>query len=84
MRGFDIANTLAGNNHTGIFLNSTVWDILEGKRLAVKNILTDDVYYVDSEYLVVATGAVPFCPHLKMMIYPGGFHCSSNAKNDEQ
>ncbi len=60
MRGFDIANTLAGNNHTGIFLNSTVWDILEGKRLAVKNILTDDVYYVDSEYLVVATGAVPF------------------------
>ena len=30
MRGFDIAKTLAGDDHTGIFLNSTVWDILEG------------------------------------------------------
>ncbi|HOR75517.1 MAG: FAD-dependent oxidoreductase [Bacteroidales bacterium] len=73
MRGFDIANTLAGNNHTGIFLNSTVWDILEGKRLAVKNILTDDVYYVDSEYLVVATGAVPFLPAFKNDDLPGVF-----------
>lgn len=38
MRGFDIAKTLAGDSHDGIFLNSTVWDLLEGKRLAVKNI----------------------------------------------
>ena len=62
MRGFDIAKTLAGENHDGIFLNSTVWDLLEGKRIAVKNVLTDEIYYVDAEYLVVATGAVPFMP----------------------
>ncbi|HAW59804.1 MAG TPA: ferredoxin, partial [Bacteroidales bacterium] len=41
MRGFDIAQTLAGANHEGIFLNSTVWDILEGGRIAVKEISTD-------------------------------------------
>ena len=28
MRGFEIAKTLAGDNAEGIFLNSTVWDIL--------------------------------------------------------
>ena len=32
MRGFDIARTLAGENTDGIYLNSTVWDLLEGKR----------------------------------------------------
>lgn len=26
MRGFDIAKTLAGDDHSGIFLHSTVWD----------------------------------------------------------
>ena len=36
MRGFDIAKTLAGDDHSGIFLHSTVWDILQNKRIAVK------------------------------------------------
>lgn len=71
MRGFDIAKTLTGESHDGIFLNSTVWDILEGKRLAVKNINTDEVYYVDAEYLVVATGAVPFMPTFENDDLPG-------------
>mgnify|MGYP001811514027 FL=1 len=48
MRGFDIAKTLAGDDHSGIFLNSTVWDLLEGKRIAVKNIKTEEIYYVDA------------------------------------
>ncbi|MBR6441387.1 MAG: (2Fe-2S)-binding protein, partial [Bacteroidales bacterium] len=39
MRGFDIAKTLAGNSMDGILLNNTVWDILEGPRLAIKNIV---------------------------------------------
>lgn len=71
MRGFDIAKTLAGDSHEGIFLNSTVWDLLEGKRIAVKNILTDVIYYVDAEYLVVATGAVPFMPTFENDDLPG-------------
>jgi len=71
MRGFDIAKTLAGDNHDGIFLNSTVWDILEGKRLAVKNIRTDEIYYVDADYLVIATGAVPFLPTFENDDLPG-------------
>ncbi len=71
MRGFDIAKTLAGSNHDGIFLNSTVWDILEGKRLAVKNIRTEEIYYVDAEYLVTATGAVPFMPAFENDDLPG-------------
>ncbi|TVR68768.1 MAG: ferredoxin, partial [Marinilabiliales bacterium] len=56
MRGFDIANTLAGEDHGGIFLDSTVWDILEGNRLAVKNIKTNEIYYDDANHLVIATG----------------------------
>ncbi len=71
MRGFDIAKTLAGDDHSGIFLNSTVWDILEGNRIAVKNIRTDEIYYVDSEYLIVATGAVPFMPTFENDDLPG-------------
>ncbi|HEX7411889.1 MAG TPA: FAD-dependent oxidoreductase [Bacteroidales bacterium] len=71
MRGFDIAKTLAGDNHQGIFLNSTVWDILEGNRIAVKNILTEEIYYVDSDYLVAATGAVPFMPTFENDDLPG-------------
>jgi glycine/D-amino acid oxidase-like deaminating enzyme/thioredoxin reductase/Fe-S-cluster-containing hydrogenase component 2/bacterioferritin-associated ferredoxin len=71
MRGFDIAKTLAGDSHDGIFLNSTVWDILEGKRIAVKNIRTDEIYFVDAEYLVVATGAVPFMPTFENDDLPG-------------
>lgn len=71
MRGFDIAKTLAGDSHEGIFLNSTVWDILEGKRIAVKNINTEEIYYVDAEHLVVATGAVPFMPTFENDDLPG-------------
>ncbi|MDD2577317.1 MAG: 2Fe-2S iron-sulfur cluster-binding protein, partial [Bacteroidales bacterium] len=58
MRGFDIAKTLAGEDHEGIFLNSSVWDILEGKRVGMKNIETGEIFYIDSEHFVVATGAV--------------------------
>lgn len=71
MRGFDIAKTLAGDNHEGIFLNSTVWDILEGGRIAVKNIRTEEIYFVDASCLIVATGAVPFMPAFENDDLPG-------------
>lgn len=71
MRGFDIANTLAGEDHSGIFLDSTVWDLLEGKRLAVKNLKTQEIYYIDAEHLIVATGAVPFMPAFENDDLPG-------------
>ncbi len=71
MRGFEIARTLAGESLDGIFLDSTVWDILEGRRLAVKNISTQEVYYVDADHLVVATGAVPFMPTFENDDLPG-------------
>jgi len=71
MRGFDIATTLAGEDHSGIFLNSTVWDILEGKRVAVKNILEEEIYYIDCEQLIIATGAVPFMPTFENDDLPG-------------
>jgi glycine/D-amino acid oxidase-like deaminating enzyme/thioredoxin reductase/Fe-S-cluster-containing hydrogenase component 2/bacterioferritin-associated ferredoxin/ferredoxin len=73
MRGFDIAKTLAGDNIDGIFLNSTVWDIFEGGRIAVKNIVTEEIYFVDTEYLVIATGAVPFMPTFENDDLPGVF-----------
>ncbi|MCX6278251.1 MAG: FAD-dependent oxidoreductase [Bacteroidetes bacterium] len=71
MRGFDIAKTLAGDSHEGIFLNSTVWDILEGGRIAIKNIRSGEIYFVDAEYLIVATGAVPFMPAFENDDLPG-------------
>jgi glycine/D-amino acid oxidase-like deaminating enzyme/Fe-S-cluster-containing hydrogenase component 2 len=71
MRGFDIATTLAGEDHTAIFLNSTVWDILEGNRIAVKNTVTNEIYFIDTEYLVIATGAVPFMPTFENDDLPG-------------
>ena len=71
MRGFDIAKTLAGDSQEGILLNSTVWGILEGPRLAVKNIVSGDMAYVDAQYLVVATGAVPFMPAFENDDVPG-------------
>ncbi|MBI9067542.1 MAG: FAD-dependent oxidoreductase [Salinivirgaceae bacterium] len=71
LRGFDIAESLAGDNRDGIFLDSTVWDILENNRIAVKNISTDQIYYVDTEYLIVATGAVPFMPSFENDDLPG-------------
>lgn len=73
MRGFDIATTLAGENTDGIYLNSTVWDLLEGKRVAVKNIRTEEIFFVDADYLVVATGAVPFMPAFENDDLPGVF-----------
>ena len=71
MRGFDIAKTLAGDSHEGILLNYTVWDLLEGKRIAIKNIVSGDMAYVDAELLVVATGAVPFMPAFENDDVPG-------------
>jgi glycine/D-amino acid oxidase-like deaminating enzyme/Fe-S-cluster-containing hydrogenase component 2/bacterioferritin-associated ferredoxin len=62
LRGFDIAEQLAGDDHSGIMLDSTVFDILEGKRLAVKDLRKNEIYYVDAEYLVIATGAIPYMP----------------------
>ncbi|MDD4058866.1 MAG: FAD-dependent oxidoreductase, partial [Bacteroidales bacterium] len=71
MRGFDIANTLAGEDHSGILLDSVVWDILEGKRLVIKDIAKQEISYVDAEHLVIATGAVPFMPAFKNDDLPG-------------
>lgn len=71
MRGFDIAKSLAGDSMDGIYLNSTVWDLLEGKRVAVKNIQTEEIFFVDADYLVVATGAVPFMPAFENDDLPG-------------
>ena len=71
MRGFDIAKTLAGDSAEGILLNSVVWDILEGKRLALKNIVTGEVFFVDADVLVVAAGALPFMPAFKNDDLPG-------------
>lgn len=71
MRGFDIAKTLAGDDHSGILLNSTVWDILEGKRVAAKNMEDNSLFFVDANYLVVATGAFPFMPTFENDDLPG-------------
>ena len=48
-----------------------VWDILEGKLIAVKNIVTQEIFYVEAEQLVIATGALPFMPPLKNDDVPG-------------
>ena len=71
MRGFDIADTLTGETAEGILLNSVVWDILEGKRLALKNVSTGEISYVDADVLVVAAGALPFMPAFKNDDLPG-------------
>ncbi|MCR4829254.1 MAG: FAD-dependent oxidoreductase [Bacteroidales bacterium] len=71
MRGFDIAKTLAGDSQEGILLNNTVWDLLEGPRIAIKNILNGEMAYVDAQFLVVATGAVPFMPAFENDDVPG-------------
>jgi glycine/D-amino acid oxidase-like deaminating enzyme/thioredoxin reductase/Fe-S-cluster-containing hydrogenase component 2 len=71
MRGFEIARTLAGDSHEGIMLDCTVWDILEGGRIAVKNTRTDEIFYVDCRQLVVAAGAVPFLPPFQNDDLPG-------------
>ncbi len=71
MRGFDIAKSLAGGSLDGIMLDSVVWDILQDRRLAVKNIKTQEVFYVDADQLVIATGALPFMPAFKNDDIPG-------------
>ena len=71
MRGFDIAKTLAGDDHSGILLNSVVWDLLEGRRIAIKNVESQEVAYIDADHLVVATGAVPFMPTFENDDVPG-------------
>ncbi|MEG2849607.1 MAG: FAD-dependent oxidoreductase, partial [Bacteroidales bacterium] len=70
-RGFEIAKGLAGEDKKGIFSDSVVWDILDNKRLAVKNINTSEVFYVVADQLVVATGAIPFMPPFKNDDVPG-------------
>ena len=71
MRGFDIAKQLAGENTEGILLNTVVWDLLEGRRIALKNVLTQEVSYIEADYLVVATGAIPFMPCFENDDVPG-------------
>lgn len=73
MRGFEIARTLAGVSEDGILLNSTIWDILEGPRIAVKNIKTQEIFFVDASYLIIATGAIPFMPAFGNDDLPGVF-----------
>jgi len=71
LRGFEISRLLAGKNHDGIFLNSTVWDVFEGNRVAVKNFSTREIFYIDCSHFVVATGAVPFLPTFHNDDLPG-------------
>ena len=71
MRGFDIASTLAGDDHSGIVLSTVVWDILDGKRLALKNIQSDEISFLEADYLIIATGAVPFVPAFENDDLPG-------------
>lgn len=70
-RGFDIAADLAGEDKSGILLNSTVCDILQDRRLMVKNIETGETFYIEARALVVATGAVPFMPTFENDDLPG-------------
>lgn len=71
LRGFEISKTLAGDNHEGILLNSTVWDVFEHNRVAVKNFKTQEIFYIDCRFFVVATGAVPFLPTFHNDDLPG-------------
>jgi len=70
-RGFEIGKELAGNDKAGIYLDTTVWDIFEGNRIACRNIKTSEIFYVDAEYLVIATGAVPYMPPFENDDVPG-------------
>lgn len=71
MRGFDIAKTLAGEDKEGILLDSTVCDILQDKKLMVKNVKSGETFFVEAKALVVATGAVPFMPTFENDDLPG-------------
>lgn len=70
-RGFEIATMLAGDDHSNILLNSVVWDIFDNKILGIKNIKTEEIYYVKAEHLIVGTGAVPFIPVFENDDLPG-------------
>lgn len=76
MRGFDIAKELAGKSLDGIILNKVVWDVLENKRIALKDLYTDEISYIESDYLIVATGAMPFLPTFDNDDVPGVFSAS--------
>ncbi len=52
-------------------LDSTVWDIFEGNRVAAKNFSTNEIFYIDCTHFVVATGAVPFLPTFSNDDLPG-------------
>ena len=39
--------------------------------MVIKDIAKQEIYYVDAEYLVIATGAVPFMPAFKNDDLPG-------------
>lgn len=71
MRGFDIAKNLAGGDMSNILSNTTVWDVLQGKRIALKNIQTQEISFLDAQYMVIATGAVPFSPCFENDDVPG-------------
>lgn len=73
LRGYEISKTLAGDNHDGIMLDSTVWDVFEHKRVSVKNFKTQEIFYIDCEFFVVASGAVPFLPTFHNDDLPGVF-----------
>jgi glycine/D-amino acid oxidase-like deaminating enzyme/thioredoxin reductase/Fe-S-cluster-containing hydrogenase component 2/ferredoxin len=73
LRGFEISKLLAGDNHDGIVLDSTVWDVFEGNRVAVKNFKTQEIFYIDCRHFVVASGAVPFLPTFHNDDLPGVF-----------
>ncbi len=73
LRGFEISRLLAGDSHDGILLDCTVWDVFEGNRVAVKNFRTNEIFYIDCRYFVVATGAVPFLPTFHNDDLPGVF-----------
>ena len=75
-RGFEIARSLAGNDHSGIMLGYTVWDILEGNWLVLKKISAEEkdvspITYIHAEQLIIATGAVPFVPAFENDDLPG-------------
>ncbi|MEI3422634.1 MAG: FAD/NAD(P)-binding oxidoreductase [Butyricimonas faecihominis] len=80
MRGFDIAKTLAGENMEGIYLNSTVWDILEGKRVAVKNWKRIPCFSWMPIIWSWPRGLFRLCRLSKTMIYPGYIRQLSSRK----
>ena len=71
LRGFEISKLLAGDDHEGIMLDSTVWDIFENNRVAIKNFKTQKIFYIDCNYFVVASGAVPSLPTFHNDDLPG-------------